>query len=596
MSFPVKLLLFKGGIFSIGNAVLIWGSSSEPMLLVPALLWLVQRPRLIHRHLAPLFFTTMRCTNGACRCEFDLVQRYKVKEYNHNQPEHILRVYDRDGREVESVQCPKEDCKATLPVQLWSTYRMTDFRIIGNALTRAPGEKRRIRWTTFYRLLRYGPKAVYGGMYVLGRNRLERSTVRKRLLRRLLKLPEYQQVRVTPELDDRHYFIAGKSGTGKSTAIKQRFEQMLEHGDGGMVIDPAGDLVDDLLEMVPEQLRDKVNLIRPRDRQSSFRLDLFDARDEMEQLNLRRELIQAIRAVAESWGGDIAANITKVIEVVELLGGNLRDVYNILTNTKALNQAYVLITDVELQEFLIGWDRMSLKAKAPTVNKIRELVRHPLIGPMLTARESSFDPQQAIKEGQIILVDLNTSSDSDEVKIILGTILIGKIRAAALRLPKDERRKFYLIIDEASDFMHEGMNVGKILSQCRKHRLTLIMAMQYVDQLKKNASAVFGNCGTLITFELGEEDAAKMARQMPGIISSDIMQQGRGECIAQIGQRSYFVATQEPKTQNENQAKYVIERMRRNNPRSEPESDSDRRAYAGRPSSLTLPKAVRGVR
>ena len=415
---------------------------------------------------------------------------------------------------------------------------MTDFKIIGNALARAPGEKRRTRWTTFYRLLRYGPKTVYGGMYVLGRNRLERSTVRKRLLRRLLKLPEHQQVRVTPELDDRHYFIAGKSGTGKSTAIKQRFEQMLEFGDGGMVIDPAGDLVDDLLDMVPEQLRDKVKLIRPRDRQSSFRLDLFDARDEMEQLNLRRELIQAIRAVAESWGGDIAANITKVIEVVEILGGNLRDVYDILTNPQSLNRAYVSIADVELQEFLIGWDRMSLKAKAPTVNKIRELVRHPLIGPMLTARESSFNPQEAIKEGLIILVDLNTSSDSDEVKIILGTILIGKIRAAALRLLKDERRKFYLIIDEASDFMHEGMNIGKILSQCRKHKLTLIMAMQYVDQLKKNASAVFGNCGTLITFELGEEDAAKMAKQMPGVSPSDIMQQERGSASPKSDRRA----------------------------------------------------------
>ena len=111
MSFPVKLLLFKGGIFSIGNAVLIWASFSEPMFLIPAMLWLVQRPRLIHRHLAPLFFTSMRCTNGACRYEFDLVQRYKVKEYNHNQPEHILRVYDRDGREAESVQCPKKTAR-----------------------------------------------------------------------------------------------------------------------------------------------------------------------------------------------------------------------------------------------------------------------------------------------------------------------------------------------------------------------------------------------------------------------------------------------------------------------------------------------------
>ena len=85
---------------------------------------------------------------------------------------------------------------------------------------------------------------------------------------------------------------------------------------------------------------------------------------------------------------------------------------------------------------------------------------------MLSADSSNFDPDTIIKENKIVLVDLDTASTSDDIKIILGTFLIGKIRAAALRQKKEQRKRHFLIIDEAVDFMHEGMNFPKLF-----HRL-----------------------------------------------------------------------------------------------------------------------------
>ena len=324
-------------------------------------------------------------------------------------------------------------------------------------------------------------------------------------------------------------------------------EWIFQNGLGATVIDPAGDLVDDILKLVPEERRDDVLLIRAKDRQCPFRINLLDTHhDQFAELNLKAEMLHSLKAISQSWGDDIALNIERGIETARMVNGSLKDVFELLTKQSVRDRITSQIDDEELVEFWDGWARITNKARSPTVRKIRTIMKHPILGPMLGAEESNFDPDAIIRDNKIVLIDLDTASESDEVKIILGTFLIGKMRGASLRQPKDERVRHFMIIDEASDFMHPGMNLTKMLSQARKHKLTLVMASQHISQLESVKKSLFGNCGVIVSFNVDDEDARAFASRMTDVAVDDITRQNVGQCIARVRNDTYFIQTTLP--------------------------------------------------
>ncbi len=127
------------------------------------------------------------------------------------------------------------------------------------------------------------------------------------------------------------------------------------------------------------------------------------------------------------------------------------------------------------------------------------------------------------------------------LKIILGTFLIGKIRAAALRQEKEDRVRHFLIVDEAVDFMHEGMNFPKLFSQARKHKLSLVLASQHVTQMPdKVKESAFANSGVLISFNVDLDDAKLFAARMENVSIQDITRQQRGGVSCTDRKRTLF--------------------------------------------------------
>jgi len=562
MSFRTTALVAKGLLYGGGTASLLVLSVFYPYTITLALLWLVQKPRFVHRHIMPKLFTHVRCTNGACACLIPLVQRYKLREYNHNRPEHVFRVRDPDGREVLSIDCPKATCKTTIPIQKGTDSRLVRATVIGNAFALSRDEKRPSGFVRLRRRLKYGARQESGMSYPIGINRHDRPTLLQRLWRLARKKDRRLKVIIPEDVYGRHGVWWGKSGMGKSTLIQGKMQWIMDNDMGATVIDPSGQLVNDILKLVPESRKDDVILIRAKDRNCPFQLNVLDAKDEMAELNLKNELLQTIKAVSDSWGADIAMNIERAIETAKLVGGSLQEVFDLLTKQSARDRILTQIDDEELLDFWTGWESTREKSKTPTVRKIRGMIKHPILGPMLGAKESNFDAEEAIRDSKIVLVDLDSSSDTDEVKIMLGNILTAKIRGAAGRQEKGKEVRHFLIIDEASDFVHPGMKLGRMLSQARKQKLSLLMAAQHPSQMKSVIEDIFGNAGTILSFSVDLADADTFAKRMQDVTAEDIMDQNKYECTARIGRTTHFIRTELPERPAVDQTNYIEEKMR----------------------------------
>jgi hypothetical protein len=133
--------------------------------------------------------------------------------------------------------------------------------------------------------------------------------------------------------------------------------------------------------------------------------------------------------------------------------------------------------------------------------------------------KSTINIEEIMNSGKILLLDLSIGEIGEDSSALLGSMMITKIQLAAMRratIPQEQRRDFYLYVDEFQNFATESFAV--ILSEARKYHLNLVMTHQYIAQVPEEVmSAVFGNCGTLIVFRVGAPDAAALKQEFAPI-------------------------------------------------------------------------------
>jgi len=123
--------------------------------------------------------------------------------------------------------------------------------------------------------------------------------------------------------------------------------------------------------------------------------------------------------------------------------------------------------------------------------------------------KSSFDFRKVMDEGKILLINLAKGKIGEENSNFFGLVLIPQILIAAMSrqdIPEDQRRDFYLYVDEFQNFATPDFAV--ILSEARKYHLNLCVANQFIGQIEEDVkNAIFGNVGTIISFRIGVTDA-----------------------------------------------------------------------------------------
>jgi DNA helicase HerA-like ATPase len=354
---------------------------------------------------------------------------------------------------------------------------------------------------------------------------------------------------VLVEADDRarHAFILGQTGTGKSSLMESMIVQDIKAGRGLAVIDPHGDMIDTVLSRIPIERAEDVILFDFLDRERPLAFNVLQWSDIAERDLIIDDIYRTLDHIYDmkETGGPIFEQHFR--NMMKLLMGDrkrtgftptLLEFIRCYTDREFRHWLLESIGDQQVKDFISeaeSADRdVSLRNIAPYItSKFGRFVNDTTLKRIVGQEKSSFDFDEIMNKGKILLVKLGKGRFGGEVSALLANMLVSRFQHSAMKrgeMPKDERRDFYLYCDEAHNLPQE--NFSELFAEARKYRLGLILATQYCSQLGNVSggrgddllAAIFGNVGTLITFRTGAQDAEHLARGfMPSFNQLDIM-------------------------------------------------------------------------
>lgn len=324
----------------------------------------------------------------------------------------------------------------------------------------------------------------------------------------------------------KHVYVIGKTGAGKSTLIANMAINDIRNGHGVAVIDPHGDLSEMILEYIPKRrINDVVYLDPTLATEKAFALNLFDQQGSQHTDVVASGIISVFyKLYHNSWGPRLEYILRNAIltllytenatfvEIITLLTDKA---YRLKTVEK-LAEKDPVIANYWRNEFDMMNDRLRQEAISPILNKVGQFLSSQRIRHIVGTMKSTFSLDEIMNQGKILILNLSQGKLGEDTTALLGAMFITKMQLTAMQrvnLPEDQRKDFYLYVDELQNFATNSF--VKILSESRKYRLNLVMANQYIEQVDEEIQkAIFGNIGSLITFVIGARDALIMAKEM----------------------------------------------------------------------------------
>ncbi len=328
----------------------------------------------------------------------------------------------------------------------------------------------------------------------------------------------------------RHMYIIGKTGMGKSTLLENMIVEDIRAGRGVAVVDPHGDLAEKVIEYIPSPRINDVVYFNPADIEYPIAFNVVERVEPHLRHLVASGLIGVFQKLwADSWGPRLEYILRNaILAILEYPGATLLAITRMLSDKAFRKQIVAKIQDPVVKSFWVkefaGYaDKFAAEAVAPIQNKVGQFLSSALIRNIVGQVKSSFDIRDIMDNQKILILNLSKGRIGEDSSQLLGAMMITKIQLAAMSrvdLPEDQRRDFYLYVDEFQNFATESF--ANILSEARKYRLNLIMANQYIEQLTEQVrAAVFGNVGTLITFRVGAADAEELVKEFAPTFSEE---------------------------------------------------------------------------
>jgi hypothetical protein len=327
---------------------------------------------------------------------------------------------------------------------------------------------------------------------------------------------------ISPADHCNHVYIIGKTGSGKTTLVRNMIVQHVAEGHGVGLIDPHGDLAEDLLNHIPPSRVDHLVYFNPGDLEFPIGLNLLAHVERDERHLVASGIVGAFKNIwRDSWGPRLEYILyNAVAALLDCPNTTLLGVNRLLS--EELYRTWVIrqIKDPFIKNFwaeeYAGYDpRFQREAIAPIQNKLGQFLLNPVIRNILGQVKTKVSIPFIMDNGRLFIANLSKGRLGHDKANLLGSLLATQFQLGAMARaahPESERRPFHLYIDEFQNFSTDAF--ASMLAEARKYRLCLTLSHQYIDQLTLPVrQAVFGNVGTLISFRVGYADAEVLEKE-----------------------------------------------------------------------------------
>lgn len=347
---------------------------------------------------------------------------------------------------------------------------------------------------------------------------------------------EKKDVRLAESDRRRHLYVIGQTGTGKSAFLSNLIEQDVLNGAGVGILDPHGDLIDDILGKIPNERLDDVIVFDPSNLEYSIGLNMleYDPNFPEQKTFIINEFIKIFDKLYDlkATGGPMFEQYTR--NALMLLMDDPNETYTLMEVPRVL-------ADKEFRHYLLAkcrnilvkefWEKQaeaaggeaSLKNMVPYItSKFDTFISNDYMRPIIGQAKSTFKFRDILDGNKIFLVNLSKGRLGEINSSLLGLIITSKLTIAAFSrvdTAEADRKDFFLYLDEFQNFATD--TISTILSEARKYKLCLTISHQFIGQLTDEIrDSVFGNVGTVISFRVGVEDAEFLAKQFDPVFNS----------------------------------------------------------------------------
>jgi len=337
---------------------------------------------------------------------------------------------------------------------------------------------------------------------------------------------ELQMAKIAEEDRATHFYVIGATGTGKTKFLEFLIHQDINKGNGFGVIDPHGDLIEDIksflaLDHDPTDsvITERLILIDPSDSEYTVSFNPLEKIPNVPASEQANELVSSFKKIwSDSWGVRMEDLMRNSLISLREAGCILTDLPLFLTDRAFRRNVLGKVSHPVAKNYFKRFDSLTDRSQVswvePVMNKINAFFSDERIRQIFSSQKSSFNLRKVMDEKKMLLIKLDKGKLKDSADL-LGSLLMAKIQMAAfsrMDIPQSKRAPFYLYIDEFQNFANESFSV--ILSEARKYGLSLIMSHQSLSQIPSELrSLILGNTGIQVYFRLNRKDSQVLAKE-----------------------------------------------------------------------------------
>jgi hypothetical protein len=349
-------------------------------------------------------------------------------------------------------------------------------------------------------------------------------------------------------IDDarQHLHVIGPTGTGKSTLLANLICQDIAAGRGVVVIEPKGDLVQDVLARIPRDRVKDVVVLDPTESEFPIGLNPLLGRDRRPELVADQVLAVFHGLYEANWGPRMQDILhASLLTLAGRRDASLCVLPALLTNPTVRRRLRAGVDDpIALEPFWAWFEAISdaerQQAIAPVLNKLRPFLLRKSVRAIVGQLEPRFRIDEVFTHRKVVLVSLAKGLIGPEASALLGSLFVAELWQAVLgraRVPAERRHPVVVYADEFQDYVHLPTDMADALAQARGLGVGLTLAHQHLAQLPGNnlRAAVLANARSRVCFQLAGEDAQTMARFSGGLLQPvDFQRLHRYEAYAQL--------------------------------------------------------------